>query len=56
VVPEVVEQVGVDRAGRAELGVEVVELALRREAPLPEEVGDLLERGVACEVVDLVAR
>src|SRR5690606_12430982 len=44
-----------DRALGAELGVELVELLLVRKRAVPEEVGDLLERGVLREVLDVVA-
>src|SRR5690606_30933536 len=55
VVAEVVDDGGVDGRGRAETVVEVVELGLRGELAEPQEVGHLLEGGVAREVVDLVA-
>ena len=55
VVTEVVQEVGVDRPGLAELAVELVELGLGRELALPEQVGHLLERGVLGQVADVVA-
>ncbi len=42
-------------AVRPELGIELVQLRLRRQPAVPEQVGNLLEGGFAGQLVDVVA-
>jgi hypothetical protein len=42
-------------AGRHQLGAEVLELSRGRQLAVPEQVGDLLERGLAGQIGDVVA-
>src|SRR5262245_31824384 len=42
------------RPARAQLRLQIAELGARRQTPVPQQVADFLERGVAGEVVDVV--